>query len=276
MESTDILISNLEKLDAKDEDYDEETNNHNMTVCRLLNIHLREFYDDIYIPFTHFRIAKWNIRKVLYENNDVLFYCQKFLTNEDHERFYQVFDKYVFMIEEIFSHDNKLVTFLKKWTDQSQAKWVSIKNNSYLKSILICSKYQYISPEYVTQLYLSCSNKHRGEPAKIKEVLENELDQLNKEIRKESKCFRQNYNDLIVSYVYEYPIFSDPAEKKIYTLAFMNSVIMEILNFAEKLVELNVYAIHPFVTNIIDFYTPIDQIGQHHAHENDGRKIIIV
>jgi len=270
-ENTNRIINSLEKLDESKEIFEEK--NKNQTVCRLLNIQLGELFDDIYIPFKFFREEEWNISKVLYNNEDALFYNKKYLTDEDEERFHQVFSKYLTMLEDIFSPDNKLQFFLRKWTDMSEMKWKTNDTKSYLKTIITCRKYQYISPSYTTNLYCEYGKKFNNDNEKIKIELEKHLDLIVKKIKQEIRDFKNQYQEIVDAYVYEY---TDEIDHNYYVLGFINSIILAILDFAEKLIEMKVYAIHPFIKDIIEYYTPLDEINQYDPSENDGKKIRIV
>jgi len=272
--STENIIDTLKKLKGGLSDIDHKKNKKNGTICRLLNIQLREFYDDIYIPYDFFRKDNWKINKILYNNEDILFFNKKYLTKEDEDRFHEVFDKYIFMLEEIFSQDNKLYIFLEKWTDMSQPRWKTNKNKSYLKSLLTHKKYQNISPAYTASVYCDFSKKYSDDVDKIKKKTEEHLDEITNKLKKEVREFRKCYNEIVSSYVYEYPNNTD--DNHIHVLAFINSIILSILNFTEKIIQLNIYAVHPIVTHIIEYYTPLDFINQYKPSENNYRKLCIV
>ena len=271
--SVENIIDQLKRLDEnifeKDENLDEE----NRARCRMINIHLREFFDDIYIPYTFFKDGDWKISKVLYNNEDSLFFNEKYMTDDDHQRFYEVFDKYISVVEEILSTNNKLHVFLKKWTDTSDLRWKPNETRSYLKSLLVKSEYQIISPVYTANYFYELRKKHGDDSEKIKTKIEEHLDQIVKKVRVEMKHFKKVYNEIVESYVYEHPI--NPSEDS-YLLGLINSVILAILDFADKLLNLNIYAVHPIVTNIIGYYTPLDEIYQYDPLDNDGRKLCIV
>lgn len=259
--------------DSADEIY-KQTSEDNRTVCRLLKIHLDDFYDDINIPFGYFRDANWKISKVLYDNDDVLFYNKKYMTEEDNTRFYEVFDKFIDMIEDIMNPKSKLVIFLKKWTDMSNLRWKANESRSYLKSLLVHKKYQYISPEYTTSIYCDLCEQYPNDVDKIKGNLTKRLDKIVQEVRTEVREFRKNYNEIVTSYTYEYPLHVQ--DKDIYVLGFINSIILTIISFAEKLIDLHVYAIHPIVNSVIEYYTPINDINLYDPADNGYRRICIV
>ena len=291
--NTDNIISELEKLDRPSggipEDNPEanpkanpqstslksDIESENKTICRLLNVHLREFFDDIYIPFKYFRDDDWNVSKVLYNNEDILFYNENYVTPEDEQKFYQVFERFITMLEDIFTPTNKLYIFLKNWTDMSGSRWKPNSNKSYLKSILTNKKYQHISPSHTVTVYLQYSKLFNGDIEKVKDALEKYLDNLVAKIRKQVKIFKKQYNELVSIYVYEYPLELHQ-QKNYYVMGFINSVILAILDFANKLMDLNVYAIHPIITNIIEYYTPLDEITHYDPSDNDDRDICII
>lgn len=268
--STDNLMEELKNLNGNSVETEE-----NRTVCRLLRIHLDEFFSDINIPFKYFRDENWCIHKVLYDNDDILFYNKTYMTDEDNERFDEIFGKFIDMLEDIMNPKNKLTIFLKKWTNMSNpSTWKCNDTRSYLKSLLTQKKYQYISPQYTTNLYCELCDKYPNDADKIKEKITAHLDDIVQTVRKEVRDFRKIYNEIVSSYTYEYPIKSQ--DKDIYILGFMNSIILTILSFAEKMIELHVYAIHPIVNSVIEYYTPLDEINLYDPSDNDGRKIFII
>ena len=272
IDTTDNIIEALGKIDNLNMSNEDELITKNKIMCRLINIQLREFYDDIYIPYNFFKDGEWNISKILYNNEDSLFYNKKYLTKEDEERFYHVFSKYVTMLEDIFSPDNRLQVFLRNWTDMNHDKWKTNGTKSYLKSILTDRKYQVISPLYVVNIYCECAKKFNNDRDKIKNKLESHLDDIVKNIKKEARLFKEQYHQIVSAYVYEHPIENDTS----YILGFINSIILLILDFAEKLIDLNVYAVHPIVQQIIEYYTPLDEINTYRSSDNTNKKLCIV
>lgn len=244
----------------------------NRTMCRLLNIQLREFYDDIYIPYNFFKNGDWNISKILYDNEDSLFYNKKYLTEEDEKRFHDVFSKYIVLIEEIFNPDNSLYICLNNWTDANEEKWRNIEHKTYLKSILTKSKYQIISPSHTVNLYRYYSRQFLADRKKCNEKFEEHLNSIIINFKKEYKLFCTQYNEIVDLYVCEHPLYNDSN----YVLGFINSVILLIIDFSEKLINLNIYAIHPIIVEIIEYYTPLDEINSYRSSENNGKKLYII
>ena len=283
MSSTvDSLIAELNKIETvrikkttngEVKILDDKTNE-NKTICRLINIHFKEFFDDIYIPFDFFRKDDWKINKVLYNNEDILFHNKTYLPEEDEPRFYEVFNKYIAVLEEILTPNNKLYCFLKRWTDTTQVKWKPNHSESCLRTLLIDRTYQSISPAYITNIYCEISKRYQDESDKIKPELEKHLNQIISDTEKEIEIFKKNYDEIISMYVYEYPF--DMQDKNLYDLAFINSILLEILNVSEKLIDLHIYTIHPIVNNVIEYYTPIDVINQYDPSDYGKRRICVV
>ncbi len=244
----------------------------NKTVCRLIKIHLKSFYDNIYIPYDHFNVDDWDIDKVLNENEDALFYSKIYLTSDDEDKFYQVFDKYVIMIKGIMSKDNHLFSFLKKWTDTSHNHWKSFSKKSYLKTLLTCEKYKNISPNYVANLFCQVSKENYGDISKIKLIMKEKLDELVKMVKMEIKIFKKIYKDIIRSYVFEYPINDNNTLP--YVKGFINSLIIAIINFSEKMIDLNIYSIHTIINDIISCQIPLDEIIM--KQDENIKKILII
>jgi hypothetical protein len=275
--SYDNLINELQNIDNENLTKDLPDKimfEENKTICRLIRIHLREFYDDICIPYNFFNNEGWNVDKVLYNNENVLFYNKKYIDDADKKRFDFVFNKYVNMLKEIFIPTNVLQVYLKKWTDTSSIKWKSNADNSYLKTLLTEGKYQYISPSYTSNLFYVNCKKYGNDITKIRDETEKTLNDVVKNVKKEISQFKKNYNGIVKSYVYKCP--HDMNEINVFSKTFIRSTILEIMNLIEKMVDLHVYAIHPIVENIIGDYISFDTINNYSRNDNDGKFLYIV
>lgn len=249
------------------------------SVCRLFKIHLHQLYDHIYVPFYFFKNDFFNINKVLYNNDDILFYNSDFLIRNDKVLFYKVFDRYVSMLEEIFNPKNKLTLFLKKWTDtsnESDSKWYCTKTNSYLKLLLEKKKYSYISPLFIAEKYNKIVHKYPSNEKKVKTKIEKNLDSLIDAFKIELREFKKNYNDMLTTYVVNAPLNKNTEIENDYTYCFVNSLLLEIIEFSNKLIDLNIYAIHTIVFNVINNYVPLDEINHYKESSNGNRKLYIV
>lgn len=246
-------------------------------VCKLLHVQLRPFYENINIPLKYFRKAKWNISYVLLNNEDSLFFNKKYITDTDEKRFYSVYYKYVDVVKQILDPESILHIYLNKWTYIVKNKWYSYERSSYLKRLLTSDKYYMISPHYVATYFDTLTANNSGSDNYVKEIkqlMEQHLDELLLNIMTEIDAFKNIYNDIIESFVYEHPHEQDNI--KIYFRAFINNVIIEIMSFTEKLLDLNVYAVHPIVSSIINYYTPLDYLYMYRKSSNDGRKLLFV
>lgn len=270
--STNGIIKDLNSLGKSKKNEEKERNK---TVCRMVNVQLQYFFDDIYIPIKFFRDGGWDIEKVLNENEDCLFFNNTYLAVEDYDKFYKVFEKFVSIVRENLSSENKLFAFLKKWTDTSKTKWKEIPMGSYLKVLLTHPTYQVISPAYTTNVYYDVSKKYNNDVPKIKEIMEKHLDNIIGKMEKETIEFKKIYKKIISSYVYEYPI-NDIEMEDIYILGFINSIILAILEFADKLLDLKIYAVHQIITDIIEYHTPLDEINRYDPKEHGNKKLCIV
>ena len=246
---------------AMDHTIDDTQNN---LVCRLVNFHLREFFDDISIDHDTFKQNKWDINKVLYDNDTALFYNHKYVTDQDEIRFFEVFDKYVACIEETLSKDNHLFSYMKAWSSTKSCPW--------LKKMLVSRKYQIISPTYTTNLYVELSDKYE-DPEKMRIEFQKNLDIIIEKTRDELKDFKKKYHEILQSYIYEFPL---KGMDQTYVSGFINGIIMEIIDLTEKLLNLNIYAIHPLVNNIIDVYVPLDYINSYNPKEHGNKSLCIV
>lgn len=268
--TSDHKTDKTHKVDKVDK-AEPKVENEIYTLCRLLKLHISNFYDDIYVPVKFFIKAKYDVEKVLYENADSLYYNEEYIVT-DEERFNEVFDKYVEMIKEILDPNNKLTVYLKKWTSMTDRKYSVINTDSYLRSLLKNEKYRYISPEYITKLFKKTCKENNKDFNKITVIMEKELNSIIKKLKQETKLFSKLYHQIVISYVFEHP--SDLDEN--YSKSFITYVILNILDFAEKLIDMNIYAIHTIVNNVIDYYTPLDDIGQYDPSSNHNLKLTLV
>lgn len=271
MDNTDIdeIINQLEQINPT-----QKEKNSCKTICRLLRLHISDFFDNIYIPFKFFERDEWDISKVLNENEDCLFYNEDYLTDDDQTRFYQVFYKYIRMIEDIMCENNELIKHLKKWTDMSKTRWSERKSKSYLKSLLDKKNYQMISPLHIVNIFIECSEKNREDTTKIISEVEEKLNSIVKQMKTVIREFRGCYRGIIDSYVYEFPL--NPDEKEAYIKGFINSIIMTIVDYTDALVNLGIYAVHPIFRDIIEHYLPLDEINTYDPEEHLGKKLSIV
>ena len=74
---------------------------------------------------------------------------------------------------------------------------------------------------------------------------------------------------MVNSYVYEYPLNGPDVNSHV--LGFINSVILTIFELVDKLIDLHIYALHPIISNIICYYTPIDDINEYKSSDNDEK-----
>lgn len=254
----------------------------NQVICRLLNLHLNDFFNDIFIPFDHFKHGNWKISKILYDNEDCIFYKEKYVPPEDRERFYEVFEKFTNMIENILDPKTKLCSFLKKLTNMDEPKWKYNGTQSYLRRIMKQQKYQTISPLYIIDTYCEISKKYAKEDdasvkeTKIKEEHGASLDAIIKKTTREIRIFIRKYNSIVESFVFENPIQHIEMKDNIYVMGFINSVILAIFDFIDKLLDLNIYAVHTIVIDIIDYYLPLDDIYTYNPDTYNQRKLFIV
>lgn len=239
--------------------------------CRLINVQINDFYDNIYLPIKHFKFDKWKVNKTLYSNEDSLFYNMKYLI--DDTKFQEIFSKYVLMIGDIMDPRNILMQFLHKWTNKTNKKWVSESKETYLKKII--NNNERISPIHITNIYKHFCKLHRSDIDKAKSEIEACISEININIDIVTNEFINKYDDIINSYVYLYPL-DVTVDRDAYVADFMNNILMTIYAFAETLIDLNVYAIHKIVYDIVDFYLPLDDIYIFKPSEHNGKKLIIV
>ena len=249
------IEDDLEELQTKDVE----------EMCKLLKKHHTDFFDDIWIPYQFFNKHNFKISTIVRENKDALFFNEEYMTDADKNKFNEIFDKYCLMIEQIFVLDSQLGKYLKIWSKKKEA--------SYLKIIMTEDDYQIINPVFLAdtykKLHLECKPNNELLDKKYKEC----LDGIIEKFYAERKEFEDLYHEVIDTYVHEYPLEMDETYYLNYTKGFINSIILLVMDFAEKLIDLNIYAIHPVINNVIEYYVPLDLI---YTHEDKKRKNIMV
>ncbi|AGF85205.1 hypothetical protein QJ854_gp577 [Moumouvirus goulette] len=268
---TDKIIEELVNINTSTKSKkDNKIIQKNRNVCKLLKKNIKDFYDNIYIPYKYFRNDKWNINKTLNNNEDVLFFNQEILFKQNCDRFYEVFDKYILLIEDIFNPKNMLNSFFKKISD------TDIENNEkakFLMKIINSRRYKYISPEYIINQYIDLKNNLSDE----NEVQKNLNDKLNKIMFETKICvreFKNNYKNILSKYICEYPF--DENLQSIHTKTFINNILLIIYCCCEKLLDLNIYACHPIILAIIEPTLPLDDIYLYEPENNKNKLLIIV
>lgn len=266
-----IKFDGFDKVNNSENIYKQIDNNR--IVCRLIRLHIKKFFDNIYIPFDYFKDDNWNIDKVIYKNKDAIFYNPSFLTHETKLYFDDVYDKYVIMIKEIFISDNLLIKYLKSWTDMTERLYKISSNTSYLKELLNNSKYKYLSPLYVTQIYVDIIKKDGSNSDKRKQI-ENKLDENCLVIKNICLDFKKEYNSLLNDFVFKMPL--DSTSSKEFNKLFRCNIMLLIINTANKLIDNNVYAIHRIISYITDDYMMLDVINSHDPVDYNGKKIMLI
>lgn len=229
----------------------------NYASCRLIHLHLPDFYHNIYLPYKYFRNGNWDIVATIKENTDILFYSEDYMTADTIGRFHKVFDKLSALISTNLS-DLNLYHYLRDLTDDSDPKkWRVIHKHAYLKRIMTDDDYENISPEYITKMYLELCEMYPKDRNMMGQHLTVELDCIVEKGKSLINMFRRSYRRIVDAYVYYHPLVTDNA----YTIAFVNKIMIAILDVASELINLHIYGIHPLITEIIDYYLPLDDIN---------------
>ena len=213
----------------------------NMHICKLFRTHIKEFFVNISIPYKYFEQADFDISKVMYENEDVLYYNKKYLSDEQAIDFYQVFNRYVKHIVSMFNEKSVLYKHL--------AKLNNAKDTSFLKTT-INGEYEIISPLYIAKIFNKNCVKYKGEIEKIEYFTNQHLDYIMEQARIAIKKFKSKYKYILKTYVLGYPGTSPNVEEHVKQfIARLNNIVYE---FAKILIDIKIYAIQPIINNIID------------------------
>ena len=219
-------------------------------ICNLIEMHIKYFYYHIHIPLEHFEKSSWQISKILFRNKDSLYHNPTYMSKDDDEKFSKVFARYIDMINSIMTPNCNLYNNLISWTDHLSYK--KIATDSPLQKLLYNMKYNYISPRYIVDTYYKNINKTNG-----LEITIFKLNNIRRKLEIEIHAFEKKYVEIVDAYTYDRPLneYNDTITK-----GFINSIILEIIDFADKLIDIRIYAIHSIIDNIIDYYTPLDYI----------------
>jgi len=265
----ELTVEDIEEDDA----LSKEETKRNKSICFMLKRNFPDFYDRIYVPFKLFREGEWNISKVLRQNMDALYHNEEFVTNIDVARFDNVFGRYLDLIKKVFETDTQLEKYMIQWKER--------RNETYLKKIIKGSKYNIITPFYLADIHKRLFVKYKTDTEKFDKKYTRKLNETIESYRFEKKEFREKFNELLDAYVYEYPIESptmnsDKNLAEMYTKGFVNGMILAILDFADKLLDLRIYAIHHVVKSVINSYLPLDDINLLDPEDKDYVAIMII
>ena len=247
---------------------------YNYSICRLLKVQISDFYDHIYIPYTHFKFDNWGIDNVINSNTDALFYNETYMTEDDKVEFEEVFKKYAKMISDIMDPSNKFYEYLYKWTEFDSNVWKKKKNNLSTVYLMI-TKFKYVSPLFILGEYFSYLKKHKGADREtVHNYLHKYLTKHMKGINIHVKNFKKAYTETINKFVYLHPLQYEYNSN--YAKGFVNTLILETLDLTNILIDQNIYAIHSIITEIIDEYTPLDILNAYEPAKHNGRNVYIV
>lgn len=221
----------------------------------LLKLHVPDFYNNIFIPHSFFKNNNYDIMTTIQENNDSIFYVEKYIQPEEIQRFNYVFEQYAIILSRNFTTDDNLIKFLRKWTCQNISPWRANKKQTRLKKLLNNPKIYYFSPHYIIKLY--CDNYYSVHD--INTAITNtkkKLYSIAAHIAQETRSFQQKYQNLINHFVYQNEYQDMDYSQK--TQILMQDIMKLILDLSEKLIKYDIYAINSLISNIINCYTPIN------------------
>ncbi len=137
-------------------------------------------------------------------------------------------------------------------------------------------KYQIISPLVVVDTYKKIYIKYKGDTNLCDHKFRKRLDRIMSEFKKEVNNFKIIYREITDAYVYEYPQDMIVVSDSDYIKGFINSIILTIMDFAEKMIDLNIYAVHTIIIDIINYYVPLDDIYLHDPSKHQGKKLLTI
>jgi hypothetical protein len=268
-ELKNFKITSEDDVETSIDEFIEVDTEDSKQLCRLVKKHLPTFFDDIYVPYDSFKEGNWDIPEVLSLNFDSLFYNEKYMAEADNDRFYEVFDKYLRFIEPILQPTSELAKSMESWSTK--------KINTQLKKIIIGKKYHIISPLLMIQTYKKLCKEHKNETKEfVRAELKKCLDKILGSFHKEIDLFKIEFDKIVTDYVYTYPLNGSPKYCSTYIKGFINSIILIILELVDKLIDLQIYAIHGVVADLINYYVPLDIINSYDVDDHDGKKLVTI
>lgn len=234
----------------------------NKAICQLVDAQLEHFFSDIGITLDLLEEEQWDIDGVIGTDRDPLFYYEEyyFSTPEAKERFEAIFARYTAMIIENLRPDNQLIRYLDNW-QRIKARNPRAKIRSFLRATLKHKDYQMFSPVFIANMYadrienIKDRNNLRNS-AKKKHMIRAEIEQ---ELDKRLETFDEVLAEFNSYYTIQRKLFlySPEEDNTIAGKKFICNMMVGIMNLAEQLINLNVYAIHSIISEIINEFTPL-------------------
>lgn len=236
-------------------------------LCRLFNRFIPDIFNKIYLPYNVFKHYKFDIEKALQNNTDSLFYAEGYAIEEDEKMFNKVFDKYLNLVYDVFDNEGALVPFLRNLNDNN----IKPEKSRIIK---IINKYDSISPALIAEKYTALMRKFSDRSKEdIVKILDHQLESINEKARTIIVEFNEKFHELLNEFVYENNMNDiDPLTGKL----LISTVMGEIWESSNKLIDLGIYAIHEIFHDIIGIYIPIDEIVHYNPESEDNRSLIIV
>jgi hypothetical protein len=196
-------------------------------ICNNFRENYPYFYKNICISRSQFRIHDWDVKETIYNNEEIFFFDEDYLSNEDQEFFYRILRRFYLLIKKIIL---KIPII-----DMSDLQSRQFKH-------FICHKYyRYISPIVIYKIYSENTND-------INKIV-NELNSIVVKMNNILKEYRYEYDKLVDFYVYGMPL--ERKNHRNYLHGFVNSILLLIIHYTNKLMDENIYAA-PFLLRKIN------------------------
>jgi len=224
-------------------------------ICRLLRIHIVDFFESIHIDYNKLKYQGWNTSRLI-EDTKVYFYYHPSFDQELQTEFNRVFQKYIVLLSEIINPENKLAEILLKNTDTTAGYWKQKESISKILDILDSDEYLGISPSHIINIYLEICMDN---PPDRKEALITRLDAIVDQRKQAVRNFCRGVKSTLLQHMcrdYQYGEINN----------LSSDVIREILTFMEILIDLKIYRISDMIEdNIHKYLDPNDIIGENYV-----------
>jgi len=236
----------------------------NRHMCQYINNNHNYFFDGIGFSSRTIKNYDWNIRKVLRESPEILFFVKSYLPGEDEDRFNQVFEKYTNAIMDVFdsSKNGVLRNYLENRSFAEDIYNEETKGIPLMLRTMNSPELKYHDPGYIYGLYkkLLDGEEGKGKRKRALKKFDKIIAKNIKEVKKKRIIFRRTFLQILDDYYYENLLDTTDPDFQIYSLAFMNGVLLLILGFIEELLDLHVIGVNAFILDLLSMYLPLDAI----------------
>lgn len=265
------IISSSDSSSDSDDPITPEERKYNRNMCDYLENNTNYFFSGIGLEKRDFRRYNWHIKKALCDCPEIMFYIKQYLPTEDEARFTQVFEKHVNTILRLFdpNYNKNFYDFLSK---KEFANFINDPDVKKPVIIRLMNRHalKYHDPLYLYNLYNEVVNNRESDVSRKNAIktLNAIINDNKMRIQEEKDKFMKTFVEIIDYYYYENSFETSIEDSIVESMGCMNSILLLIINFVEKLNELHVIGIYEIINNMTDSHIPLEAMIQYQM----GRK----